>query len=439
MKKKWFCIVMVLALLLAGCGGGTSETETAGQSGGAVDAEGHITLQFWYALGGDSGEAVESLVKSFNESQSEITVVPTYQGGYASTMAKIWSALAANNLPAVAQVGGAPLLGETGAIVPIEDYFNTEDGIDPSLILDSFWDYNTAEGKIWSMPFNHSVPVLYYNRDLFTAAGLDPDAPPQTWDEVIEYGKKLTLDTDGNGEIDQWGFNTKEDTHWYLSTMFMSNGVQIVNAEETEMLYNSPEAVEMLTLWSDMVNTYKIMPPNQHSESKGDFLAGKLGMLLMSSSSIPGMEEEAPFALGVGMVPAVSGKELVVPIGGASLVITQSDNETVTQAALKFVKYMTSRESAVALSTDTGYVPIYKDALDWPELADYFTQYPNRRVPVAQLEYAQSIPEFSALGTSDLELRKAVESVELGEATPQEALDRAKKVVDENMNEQQSQ
>ena len=439
MKKKWFCIVMVLALLLAGCGGGTSETETAGQSGGAVDAEGHITLQFWYALGGDSGEAVESLVKSFNESQSEITVVPTYQGGYASTMAKIWSALAANNLPAVAQVGGAPLLGETGAIVPIEDYFNTEGGIDPSLILDSFWDYNTAEGKIWSMPFNHSVPVLYYNRDLFTAAGLDPDAPPQTWDEVLEYGEKLTLDTDGNGEIDQWGFNTKEDTHWYLSTMFMSNGAQIVNAEETEMLYNSPEAVEMLTLWSDMVNTYKIMPPNQHSESKGDFLAGKLAMLLMSSSSIPGMEEEAPFALGVGMVPAVSGKELVVPIGGASLVITQSDNEAVTQAALKFVKYMTSRESAVALSTDTGYVPIYKDALDWPELADYFAQYPNRRVPVAQLEYAQSIPEFSALGTSDLELRKAVESVELGESTPQEALDRAKKVVDENMNEQQSQ
>ncbi len=256
---------------------------------------------------------------------------------------------------------------------------------------------------------------------------------------MIEYGKKLTLDTDGNGEIDQWGFNTREDTHWYLSTMFMSNGAQIVNAEETEMLYNSPEAVEMLTLWSDMVNTYKIMPPNQHSESKGDFLAGKLGMLLMSSSSIPGMEEESPFALGVGMVPAVSGKELVVPIGGASLVITQSDNETVTQAALKFVKYMTSRESAVALSTDTGYVPIYKDALDWPELADYFAQYPNRRVPVAQLEYAQSIPEFSALGTSDLELRKAVESVELGESTPQEALDRAKKVVDENMNEQQSQ
>ena len=144
--------------------------------------------------------------------------------------------------------GGAPLLGETGAIVPITDFTEGPNGIDRSQIYDAFWEYNSIGGQVWSMPFNNSVPVLYYNRDLFIAAGLDPDNPPTTWEEVVEYGQALTQDTDDNGEIDQWGFNTHSDTHWYLSTMFLQNGAQIVNEEQTEMLYNSPEAVEMLQI-----------------------------------------------------------------------------------------------------------------------------------------------------------------------------------------------
>jgi sn-glycerol 3-phosphate transport system substrate-binding protein len=150
---------------------------------------------------------------------------------------------------------------------------------------------------------------------------LDPDSPPTTWDEVIEYGQALTQDTDGNGEIDQWGFNTHKDTHWYISTMFLENGAQVINEEQTEVLYNSPEAVEMLQLWGDMVNTHQIMPPGQHAEAKGDFLAGKLGMLFRSCAGIPSTAAEVTFDLGVGMAPTVEGQDPVEPIGGGSLVI----------------------------------------------------------------------------------------------------------------------
>jgi sn-glycerol 3-phosphate transport system substrate-binding protein len=436
----WLALTVVL---LSACGGGEAEEPPAAAespAAGEVPAAGEeaapevITVDFWYSLAGSSGEAVEALVEQFNGSQENVEVTATYQGGYAEIMAKVWSAVyAEQTLPHVAQLGAAPLLGETGAIVPITQYTDGPDGIDRSQIYDAFWAYNSAGGQVWSMPFNNSVPVIYYNRDLFVAAELDPDQPPTTWDEVIEYGQALTRDTDGNGEIDQWGFNSHGDTHWYLSTMFLTNGAQIVNDDETEVLYNSPEAVEMLELWGDLVNVYRIMPPVQHEEARGDFLAGKLGMLFRSCSGIPGAIEETTFDLGVAMAPTVAGREPVLPIGGGSMVIFQNDDSAVLDAAWEFVKFMTSPESSLYLSTHTGYVPIYEDALEWPEFQAYLEEQPLLRVPAESLRYSYAIPIFPALGTSDGALRRAVESVELQAASAQEALDEAKAVVDQNI------
>ncbi|NMC80282.1 MAG: ABC transporter substrate-binding protein [Chloroflexi bacterium] len=440
MKQKLITIGMLLVLLaISACGGGQAATSEAAASGAQIDSSGHITLEFWFALGGDSGKAVEDLVTQFNQSQSDITVNATYQGGYAAMIAKVWSAVSGGGLPAVAQVGAAPLLGSTGSIVAIEDLLAGENGFDRNQIPEVFWDYNRAGGKIWSMPFNQSVPVMFYNRDLFKAAGLDPDAPPQTWDEVIEYGKKLTQDTDGNGAIDQWGFNTAEDNHWYLSAMLLSNGAQIVNAEETEVLYNSPEGVAMLALWGDMVNTYKIMPPNQHNEAKGDFLAGKLGMLLDSSAGIPSMESDSNFDLGVAILPAAGDQPRRIPVGGASLLIFKNANTEIEQAAWTFIQFMVSKESSLFLSTHTGYLPIYASAADWPELQSYWEEHPNRRVPVDQLQFAVAIPEFPALGTSDTELRNAMQAIELNQGDAQTLLDAAKAAVDKSIAEGSSQ
>jgi len=435
-KTSISLVGLVIVLLIgAACGGSPAVEKTEVSSSGSIDQNGKIMLEFWYSLGGDTGKVVEALVSQFNESQSEVTVNPTYQGEYAAIMAKIWAAISSGKTPNVAQLGAAPLLGETGAIVPISDYLEPG-GFDRSQVWDVFWQYNTAGGTLWSMPFNNSVPVLYYNRDLFAAAGLDPDQPPQTWDQVIEYGKQLTRDTDNNNEIDQWGINTHENTHWYLSTLFLGNGAQIVNPEGTEVLYDSPEAVQMLQLWSDLVNVEKIMPPNQHSEARADFLAGKLGMLLNSSSSIFSMERDASFKVGVAVIPAVAGREPVIPIGGGSLVILKQEDEKIQQAAWEFVRFMASEESALELATKTGYLPIYSDLLDSPEFKAYLSEHPNVKASTQSLDYAVSIPEFSALGTSDSALRGAVEQVELGEADPRQALEAAKAAVQQSIQEQ---
>lgn len=420
---RWLAYVFLAALLLVSCGGGSEET------GGSVDTSGHVTLDFWYALGGDAGAAVEELIARFNASQSDITVVATYQGDYTTAMAKIYSAIAGETVPNVVQVGGAPLLGSGGAIMPISDFTAGDSSFDLSLIRPAFLEYNTAGGTLWSLPFNNSVPILYYNKDLFTAAGLDPENPPQNLDELLAAAQTLTASPDASGVPTQWGLNTNDDTHWFLSTLILENGGQIVSADESQMLYNSPEAVAMLQLWGDWVNTYKVMPANQHKESLSDFLAGKLGMLIGSTSVVSSVQSQAAFSLGTAMFPAM-GANRQVPLGGGSLAIFKNDDARITASSWEFVKFMVSPESSLYLTTHTGYIPIYADALEWPEIQALVAENPVRKAALDSLPYAVSIPVFSALGNSDLALRNAVEKVELGAATPQQALDDAKASVD---------
>jgi sn-glycerol 3-phosphate transport system substrate-binding protein len=424
-NRNWLVCVLLAAVLLAACSGGG---DVSG-SGGSVDSSGHVTLDFWYALGGDAGAAVEELVARFNASQSDITIVATYQGDYTTAMAKIYSAIAGETVPNVVQIGGAPLLGSSDTIIPITDFTTGDTSFDLASIRPAFLEYNTAGGVLWSLPFNNSVPILYYNQDLFTAAGLDPESPPQNLDELLVAAQALTTSPDASGMPTQWGLNTRDDTHWFLSTMILENGGQIVSADESQMLYNSPAAVAMLQLWGDWVNTYRVMPANQHTESLTDFLAGKLGMLLGSTSVLTSVQTQASFQVGTAMFPAV-GTNRQVPLGGGSLAIFKNDDTRLLSASWEFVKFMISPESSLYLTTQTGYIPIYADALDWPEIQTLVAENPTRKAAIDSLPYAVSIPVFSALGNSDLAVRVAIQKVELGAATAQQALDDAKASVD---------
>lgn len=422
-NRRWLACVLLVALLLVSCGSKGDET------GGSVDSSGHVTLDFWYAMGGDAGTAVEDLIARFNASQSDITVVATYQGDYTTAMAKIYSAIAGETVPNVVQVGGAPLLGTSSTILPISDFTNNDSSFDLSLIRPALLEYNTAGGVLWSLPFNNSVPILYYNKDLFTDAGLDPENPPQNLNELLAAAQALTSSPDASGLPTQWGLNTSNDTHWFLSTLILENGGQIVNSDETQMLYNSPEAVAMLQLWSDWVLTYKVMPANQHQEALSDFLAGKLGMLIASTSTATSVKSQATFPVGTAMFPAM-GTNRQVPLGGGSLAIFKNADSRITAASWEFVKFMVSAESSLYLTTHTGYIPIYADALDTPEIQALIAENPVRKAAIDSLPFAVSIPVFSALGNSDLALRSAIQKVELSAASPQQALDDAKASVD---------
>ena len=384
---------------------------------------GAVKITFWYALAGAQGKVVEAMVDKYNKSQSAVAVEVIFQGSYADIAQKLTAGIAAKSVPDVAQMGGAPTMGDSGAVINMADLVSAADKAD---IFDGFWEYNKYKGQIVSMPFNNSVPLLYYNVDLFKAAGLDPAKPPTTWDELVTAAKALTKDTNGDGKPDQWGFNTHTDTHWYFSAMLMQNGGKVLSDDGKKVVYNGPEALEALQFWGDLVNKHKVMPANQHAQAAPDFLAGKLGMIMRSSSTLTTLERDAKFKLGVTGLPCK--KVCSVPIGGASLLVFKTTAEK-QKAAADFVKWMTSPANSVDLFLQTGYVPIRKSVSNEPALKDYMAKSPNAEMLVKQLQYASAIPLFSELGNSDEQLRKAIEKIELGVGTAQEALNTAADVI----------
>lgn len=379
-----------------------------------------VKLTFWYALSGTQGKFIEGLVDKYNKSQPNVTVEVIFQGSYADIAQKLTAAITAKTMPDIAQMGGAPTLGDSGAIVPVADLMSATDRAD---IYDGFWDYNKFQGKIVTMPFNNSVPMLYYNKDLFVAAGLDPNKPPTTWDELVTAAKALTKEG-------QWGFNTHTDTHWYFSAMMLQNGGKILSDDGKKVVYNGPEGIEALQLWGDLVNKHKVMPPNQHATAGADFVAGKVGMIMRSSSTLVTIEKDAKFKVGAAPLPCK--KTCSEPLGGASLVIFKTTAEK-QKAAWEFAKWMTSSENSVDLFLQTGYVPIRKSVSDVPALKNYYKTSPNAEMVIKAVQSSSAIPVFTELGNSDEQLRKAIEKIELGAASAKDALDTAAAVINKNM------
>jgi sn-glycerol 3-phosphate transport system substrate-binding protein len=148
-----------------------------------------ITVNWWHAHGGVLGEKVNAICEGFNKSQNQYQVVPTYKGSYADTMTAGIAAFRAKNPPHILQVfevGTATMMAAKGAIKPVYEVMK-ESGLpfDPNAYLPTVIGYyTTTDGRMLSMPFNSSTPILYYNIDAFKKAGLDPAKPPTTWPEV---------------------------------------------------------------------------------------------------------------------------------------------------------------------------------------------------------------------------------------------------------------
>lgn len=208
-RRNWMAagLAAVMVLSLAACGGGNSgggsssgggsaettaasgggSAETTAASGGA-SADGKVEITFWHAMGGVNGEATEAVVKAFNESQDQIVVKSEYQGTYDDMITKLKATMQSGGMPDVCQMYdiGTKFMTDSGYAIPVEDMFATT-GFDPSCVMDIITSYYTVDGKQMSMPFNVSTPMLYYNKDVFEAAGLDPNTPPKTFAEVMDF------------------------------------------------------------------------------------------------------------------------------------------------------------------------------------------------------------------------------------------------------------
>jgi ABC-type glycerol-3-phosphate transport system substrate-binding protein len=368
------------------------------------------------------GGALESLVEEYNNTHDDVHVNPIFQGLYDEMKIKLINAIKTGDIPDIAQVAIEYLdvFIADDKIEPLNDVISEEDKTD---ILSQFWEGVTRDRNIYAVPFNQSVQVLYYNKSAFKIAGLDPEKPPKTWDDVIEYGKKLTHDANGDNKIDQWGVLISMEGVFGFTPLIRQTGGEFLNSEKTQALFNSEAGVKVMKLIQDMVYTHGIMPSNWTLfEGANAFLGGKIAMGPITCAGIKYAEENLPWELGIAPLPYIENKSVL--LGGAGLVIFAKQSYK-RKASLQFIQWLTNRENGIRWHKETGYLPLRKSALESIELRSFHRDNPNYKVPVDQLPYSRP-PDFTPiLSQIDQIVRFAIEDVMINQQDPQQVLNNA--------------
>jgi len=386
-------------------------------------------LTLWHPYTGATGKEFEAMINDFNASHPNITVVPSYGGTLWTMRDKLLTAIAGGAAPDISIIDQfwSSELADAGSMVRAQDFIDADAAINKDDIYDYAWKTATYKGKIWSMPFSTSNEVLYYNKDLFSKAGLDPNKPPKTWDELVSMGQKLTKDLNNDGKTDQWGLSLvlKADegcVYDWLIFLWQNDGV-LFSDDFTKSRFNEQPGVEALQLYVDMVHKHKIMPL---APPANGFANGLIAMTIASTSRLSTNIGALKDNLGVAPLPMK--KKQATGVGGANLAIFSATKNK--QAAWEFVKWMSSADINLRWSIATGYLPLRKSVVSSAKYQEFLTKEPRAKVIVDQMPFAIVRPNIPAYAPGSREIGLAVEEAVFGNKDPKTTLDAAAKKVD---------
>jgi sn-glycerol 3-phosphate transport system substrate-binding protein len=389
----------------------------------SASAETELTMYYPIAVGGSLTEVVDGIVADFEAANPDINVTAIYSGNYDDTRVRALSALASGQsaqLAVMFSIDAYDLI-EQELIVPFEEVATTDADKE---WLNSFYPALMANGQIegqtWGIPFQRSTIVAYYNKDLFRAAGLDPEAPPTTWDEMIEMGKALTNDDSYGLMIPSTGY-----PYWMFQALAIQNGKEVMSGDGLTTYFDDPTVIETLEFWKSLSAEHGIMPEGtvEWGTLRQAFLEGQTAMMWHSTGNLTAVKNGASFDFGVAELPA--NVRLGSPTGGGNFYLFQDTTEEERAAALKLMQFMTAPEQAAAWSIATGYMGVSPAAYETDALKAYVAEFPPALVARNQLENA--VAEFSTFETARVRdgLNSAIQSALTGAKEPAEALGEA--------------
>lgn len=404
---------------------------------GSIGAQDEVFLNFYYPVGvaGPLANVVDQMVNDFNELHKNITVQPVYSGDYDATMQRVQTGVMGGNPPdvAVVEISEAHSLLQMDATIPLTEFIEAEGGEE---FLAPYYDAFLANGNLygeqWTMPFQRSTPVFYYNKDHFadkaeelTAAGLDPERAPDTWDELAEYAQVLT-----DREANRWGLIIPGGWNdWIFEAFAYQNGAQLINSEGTKAYFTDEKVIEAAQFWYDLAHKYEVMPKEVRSwaGSPTDFAGEAASMLYNSTGALPPILNTANFEVGVAFMP--KNETYGAAVGGGDFHIFKDIPEQNQAAAWEFIKFMTNPENAATWSVESGYVAVREDAYKVPLLAEHVKKQPARAVARDQLEYAY--PKMSAVGYQQIRqsLTDILDEVMEGTMDPVTAMNNAQNII----------
>ena len=408
--------------------------------GVSVTAAQAITeINWWHAHGGRLGEKVNAIADGFNKSQSDYKLVATYKGNYADTMTAGIAAFRAKNPPhflQVFEVGTASMMAAKGAIKPVYEVM-AESGLpfDPNVYLPTVTGYyTTGEGKMLSMPFNSSTPVLYYNKEAFKKAGLDPNKPPKTWPEVADYAKKLV-------KVGYTGFSTAWISWIQIENFSAWHNVPIgtkangFGGLDTEFVFNRPLQVKHIQQLADWQKEKIFIYGGRRNLGNAKFSSEEVAMYTESSAGYAGFKKTCKFDFGTSMLPYwpdAPGAPQNTIIGGASLWVMAGHSPEEYKGVATFFNYLSSPAVQADWHQFTGYLPITMAAYELTKKQGVYEKDPGMETALKQMTLNKPTENSKGLRFGNYVQERSViygelEAIFAGKKTAQQGLDDAVK------------
>jgi sn-glycerol 3-phosphate transport system substrate-binding protein len=401
----------------------------------AVDARAKTEIHFWHAMDGQLGAAVNELVRQFNESQAEFEIKAQYKGTYSDVLTAALSAYHRKSPPHIAQIYeiGTQSMVMSGATIPLHRLMlQHKIGINSADIIDAVMSYYATEGRLSSMPFNSSSPILYYNKDAFRKAGL-PETPPTTWKDVENASRKLLA-----AGAARCGFTTSEPSWTMLENTFAwhnqpfatnDNGYR---APDTKLLINSDFGrmhIEALVKWQkEDIYSYG----GRGAQADAKFINGDCAMLVQSSAVIGGFAKAIKFGWGTGQLPhwGPPYPRTNSIVGGATLWVLRGHPPGDYRGVAQFMEFIAAPHRQTWWAATTGYVPVTKSAIKNLRDSAFFAKNPEMETALNQLLNARPTAYSRGLRLGNYEQVRAaieleLESVFADRKTPKQGLDAA--------------
>jgi sn-glycerol 3-phosphate transport system substrate-binding protein len=406
---------------------------------GAPAAEAATEIQWWHAMGGALGEKVEEIANKFNAQQDDYQVTAVYKGSYAETMTAAVAAFRAGEQPHIVQVfevGTATMMAAEGAVYPV--YQLMEDAglpFDQEAFLPAVTGYyTTPDGRMLSMPFNSSTPVLYINKDVFEQAGLDPESPPATWPELEEAARQIM-----EAGAAQCGFTSAWPSWIQIENFSAWHDLPFATREngfaglDAELAFNQTPAVQHIANMAEWQQDKLFDYGGRENTANAKFTSGECAMLTESSAGYAGVKETAGFEFGVGSLPYdedVGEAPQNTIIGGASLWVLQGHKPEEYEGVAKFFGYLSSPEVQADWHQFTGYLPVTQAAYELTREQGFYDKNPGTDVAIKQMTGKPPTPNSKGIRLGNfVQIRDVIEeeleTVWAGQKSAQQALDDA--------------
>ncbi len=359
----------------------------------ATPASAVTEIQWWHAMSGELGRQLEKLATDFNASQADYRIVPSYKGTYTETVTASIFAFRSRSQPAIVQVNEiatATMMAARGAIYPVFELMRDEfEAFSPAAYLPAVTGYySDVAGNMLSFPFNASTPILYYNKDLFRDAGLDPELAPKTWAEVGAAAKRLRASGAICGFTTSWPswINVENFSAFHnLPISTKANGFEGLDAA---LNFNNPVMVRHVAQLAEWQATKVFDYSGRASTAEPRFQKGECAIFIGSSATRADIKANSKFEVGYGMLPYwpdVEGAPQNTIIGGATLWVLRSRPRAEYKGVAKFFGFLSKPEIQAAWHQNTGYLPVTRAAFDLTRAQGFYDRNPGAASSIEQI------------------------------------------------------